>query len=139
MIGKRGANQPLPRNCKRRGRGHTPLENYSGKAAEADDARSQETGPARTSEGKTMLLLSRKFASISLLLVLTGIAFSLPEITVQGTVSDPTGAVVINAKVELIENNIVAATVMTDFRGRYGFNRDVTAKTRLRVSCPGFG
>jgi iron complex outermembrane receptor protein/vitamin B12 transporter len=85
-----------------------------------------------------MLLLSRKFCSISLLFVLTGTALSLPEITVQGTVSDPTGALVINAKVELIENDVVTATAMTDFRGRYAVHGDVTAKTRLRVSCSGF-
>ena len=84
-----------------------------------------------------MFLLSRVFRScISSLLVFAGIAFASPERAIHGTVSDPTGAIVTNAKVELIENGVVAVTVMTDTRGRYSVFREVVSNSRLRVSHP---
>jgi len=87
-----------------------------------------------------MFMLSRIFRScISALLVFTGIAFAVPEKAIHGTVSDPTGAIITNAKVELIENSKVAVTVMTDARGRYLVLRKVVANSWLRVSHPGFG
>ena len=117
-----------------------PLERFSGKAANTDEARSQETGPARISEGKSMFLLSRRFrTSLSFLLVFTGTAFSSPEILIHGTVSDPTGAIVTAAKVELIENDRVVLTVTTNPEGRYSIHRDLTGESRIRVSSPGFG
>src|SRR5262249_17720609 len=109
------------------------------KAADAVEARSQETGPARISEGKIMLSLSRRFrTNLSFFLVFTGTAFSLPEILIHGTVSDPTGAVVTSAKVELIENDTAVLTVTTDPEGRYSIHRDLPRKSRVRVSAPGF-
>jgi iron complex outermembrane receptor protein/vitamin B12 transporter len=87
-----------------------------------------------------MLLFSRAVrCALSLFVVLSGIALAVPETSIQGTVTDPTGAAVTNAKVELIENDVVVATVMTDFRGRYAIPRNATAKAQLRVSSPGFG
>jgi len=46
MIGKCGVNPLLPRNCKRRGTAIVHWKHFSGKAADADESRSQETGPA---------------------------------------------------------------------------------------------
>jgi vitamin B12 transporter len=87
-----------------------------------------------------MSLLSLRFtANVCFLLICGGVAFSVPSLTIHGIVSDPTGAVIINAKVDLIENNVVVASVMTDTRGRYSIIRELTARSRLRVSSPGFG
>src|SRR5579862_1930180 len=142
MIGKSGVNPPLPRNCKRRGLVIATGEN-SRKAAAADEARSQETGPARTSEGKTMFVLSRRFTFASVcLFVLAGIAYTLPNTSIHGTVTDPSGAAVPNAKVELLEtkndHETLVATVMTNANGEYVFERTPASVSRLLVSAPGF-
>lgn len=88
-----------------------------------------------------MFRLSRKigFACICIL-TFAGIAFTLPDTSIHGTISDPSGAAVANAKVELLENDkeIPVATVMTDANGQYVFQRPSAEGSRLRVSSPGF-
>ena len=87
-----------------------------------------------------MSLLSLRFrAHVCFLLICSGVAFSMPGLTIHGTVSDPTGAVIVNAKVDLIENDVVVVSVMTDTRGRYAITRELTRRFKLRVSSPGFG
>ena len=87
-----------------------------------------------------MSLLSLRFrAHVCFLLICSGVAFSMPSLTIHGTVSDPTGAVIVNAKVDLVENDVVVVSVMTDTRGRYAITRELTRRFKLRVSSPGFG
>ena len=52
MIGKRGANPPLPRNCKRRGAACLPLEKIPGRQPAADESRVRRPVRLKTSEGE---------------------------------------------------------------------------------------
>jgi vitamin B12 transporter len=91
-----------------------------------------------------MFLLSRRltFACVCIF-GLAGIAYTLPNASIHGTVTDPSGAAVPNAKVELLEtkndNETLVATVMTNTNGEYVLERVFAAGSRLRVSSPGFG
>jgi iron complex outermembrane receptor protein/vitamin B12 transporter len=85
-----------------------------------------------------MFLLSRGFRiSVSFFLVFAGTAFSSP-ILIHGKVSDPSGAIITSARVELIHNDTVVLAVTTDPEGRYSIHRDLTGESRIRVSSPGF-
>jgi vitamin B12 transporter len=89
-----------------------------------------------------MFLLSRRSALACVcIFVLAGIAYTLPNTSIHGTVTDPLGAAVANAKVELFEtksnNEIPLATVMTDASGQYVLE-EAPAGSCLRVSSPGF-
>jgi vitamin B12 transporter len=88
-----------------------------------------------------MFLLSRLFTLTCIcIFVLAGVAYTMPNTSVHGTVTDPSGAAVANAKIELVENNheIPVATVMTDVNGQYVLERALAAGFRLRVSSSGF-
>ena len=87
-----------------------------------------------------MFRLSRTFQlAFGFVFAFAGIAFTLPNTSIHGTVSDPSGAVLANAKVELLENDIPVATVMTDAKGQYAINLKPSPGSRLRVSSPGSG
>jgi iron complex outermembrane receptor protein/vitamin B12 transporter len=58
--------------------------------------------------------------------------------TVSGTVSDPSGAVIANARIELIERGVPVAFVTTNAMGQYNIQRNPVPGSRLRVSVPGF-
>jgi len=59
--------------------------------------------------------------------------------SVRGTITDPTGAVIINAKVRLTTaNGKYDATVQTDEVGRYRFNSVPLDEFSLHVEAPGF-
>ena len=83
-------------------------------------------------------LSRRSRTALSCLLVFMGTGFAFPEILINGKVSDRTGAMITNAKVELIENDTVVSTATTDREGRYSIHPDATGKSRIRVSAPGF-
>jgi vitamin B12 transporter len=90
-----------------------------------------------------MFRLSHRFTfAYVCIFVLVGIAYTLPNTSIHGTVTDPSGATVANAKVELLEtkndHGIPLATVMTDANGQYVLERASAAASRLRVSSPGF-
>ncbi|MGC1227355.1 MAG: TonB-dependent receptor [Candidatus Sulfotelmatobacter sp.] len=87
-----------------------------------------------------MFLLSRRKLACICIFVFAGMAYALPKISIRGTVTDPSGAALANAKVELLENGnkIPAATVMTDANGQYVLERASATGSRLRVSSPGF-
>jgi vitamin B12 transporter len=73
-----------------------------------------------------------------LVFVLTILTVTANAASIRGTVTDPTGAVVPNAKVELIEGNVPVATVFTSAEGEYVIDRSSAPGARLRVSAQGF-
>ena len=86
-----------------------------------------------------MFRLSRRFKfAFGFVFAFAGFAFTLPNASIHGTVSDPSGAVLANAKVELIENDIPVVTVMTDAKGEFAINLKPSPGSRLRVSFSGF-
>jgi len=59
--------------------------------------------------------------------------------SIQGTVTDPSGAVVIDAKVELLQNGIVVTSSTTNAEGRYELALPRSGDSyQLRVSAPAF-
>src|ERR1017187_10535918 len=140
MIGKRGANPPLPRNCKRRGAACLPLEKIPGRQPLAVEARVRRPVPLKSSEGKTMFRFSRLCLfrwTASLIFAFTAIAHASPVSAIRGTVSDPSGAVIPNAKVELLENGAPLVSAATDANAQYRVVRKPGSGSRLRVSAPG--
>jgi iron complex outermembrane receptor protein/vitamin B12 transporter len=74
----------------------------------------------------------------SLVLLFTVLTFAQSVQVIRGTVSDPSGAVIPNAKVELLENGVPIATVATDAKGQYSISLKVEPGSHLRVSNAGF-
>jgi iron complex outermembrane receptor protein/vitamin B12 transporter len=74
----------------------------------------------------------------SLIFAFTAIALAAPSINLRGAVSDTTGAVIPNAKVELVEHGIPVASVVTNPKGQYIIAWSPGAASRLRVSAFGF-
>jgi vitamin B12 transporter len=66
--------------------------------------------------------------------------FSSPEGSIQGTITDPSGAAIANAKVELLagDSENPVATVMSDANGQYVVQRSSGTGLRVRVSAAGF-
>lgn len=75
----------------------------------------------------------------SLIFAFTAITHAAPVPAIRGTVSDPSGAVIQNAKVELLENGVPLASAVTDASGHYRILRSIDSGSRLRVSAAGFG
>ncbi len=75
----------------------------------------------------------------SLIFAFTAITHAASVAAIRGTVSDPSGAVIQNAKVELLENGVPLASAVTDASGHYRILRSVGSGSRLRVSAAGFG
>ena len=88
---------------------------------------------------QSSIRFSRRFRWIcSFIFAFTAIALASPITTIRGTVSDPSGAVITSAKVELLENGVPVASITTDARGRYRISRNLAPEWRLRVASPGF-
>ncbi|MGA2889927.1 MAG: TonB-dependent receptor plug domain-containing protein [Terracidiphilus sp.] len=68
----------------------------------------------------------------------TAIAYAAEISAIRGTVSDSSGAVIPNAKVELFENGTPVASVATDGKGQYRIARNLSSGFRLRVTASGF-
>jgi len=58
--------------------------------------------------------------------------------TVRGKVTDPLGAAVPNARVEMLSQNAVAGETKTDSAGGYELTASGPGRLRLRVTAPGF-
>jgi vitamin B12 transporter len=58
--------------------------------------------------------------------------------TVRGVVTDPLGAVVTNARVELLAHSQSVAEAVTDSSGRYAIKIDQAGRYQLRVMAPSF-
>lgn len=75
----------------------------------------------------------------SLIFAFTAIARSATVPAIRGTVSDPSGAVIQNANVELLDNGLPLASATTDANGHYRIEPSVGSGSWLRVSAAGFG
>ena len=58
--------------------------------------------------------------------------------TLRGTITDPLGAVIVSATVELLDGASVAATTTTDATGNYLFHLQKAARYRVRAVAPTF-
>ena len=74
-----------------------------------------------------------------LIFAFTTIALAAPSTSLRGTVADQSGAVIPNAKIELLEHGVPVASVATDSKGEFIIPRKAGPGSRLRVSASGFG
>jgi vitamin B12 transporter len=74
----------------------------------------------------------------SLTFAFTAIALAQSNARLRGSVSDPSGAVIPHAKVELFEHGILAASMVTDAKGQYVIEWKPGDDFRLRISASGF-
>ncbi len=58
--------------------------------------------------------------------------------TLRGTVTDPLGAVIVSATVQLLDGTTVAAETTTDATGSYSFHLQKSARYQVRVVAPTF-
>jgi iron complex outermembrane receptor protein/vitamin B12 transporter len=75
---------------------------------------------------------------VFLLLASTIPAFAAEQGSLHGTVSDPLGAVVAGAKVELLNGTTVVKTTTTDGAGKYVFDIPENARYSVRAFAPTF-
>jgi iron complex outermembrane receptor protein/vitamin B12 transporter len=74
----------------------------------------------------------------SFVLAFSAVAFAAPLSNFHGVLSDPSGAVIPNAQVELLENGVPVASVATDAKGYFSISWKPEPGLRLRVSHRGF-
>jgi len=74
----------------------------------------------------------------SFVLAFTAFTLAAPIAGLHGTIFDPSGAVLPNAKVELLENGVPVASVTADAKGQYSIARKPAPGQSLRVSEQGF-
>lgn len=76
-------------------------------------------------------------ASLAFVLLLISIrCLADGNAAVRGTITDPVGAVVAGAKVELLQKLAVAASTTSDSQGRYQFTSIAAGHYRVRASAP---
>src|SRR5271156_635906 len=83
------------------------------------------------------LIFRRCFAMLALLLAPL-IALGAEGGTLRGTVTDPLGAVVVSAAVELLDGATVAGKTTTDATGSYLFHLQKAARYQVRAVAPTF-
>lgn len=71
-------------------------------------------------------------------LAFSAVALAAPLSNFHGVLSDPSGAVIPNAQVELLENGVPVALAATDAKGYYSISWKLEPGLRLRVSVRGF-
>jgi len=74
----------------------------------------------------------------SCIFAVAAISLAAQTAVIRGTVSDPSGAVIANARIELLENGVAVASVTSDAKGQFIIPRNPRLGSRLRVSVPGF-
>src|ERR1700677_969387 len=84
-----------------------------------------------------LLIFRRWFAILALLLAPLTVLGAAGG-SVHGTVTDPLGAVVVSATVELLEGTTVAQSTVTDANGNYTFHLEKTAHYQVRAVAPTF-
>lgn len=77
----------------------------------------------------------RRTACISLIALCLAGASAESSPTIRGTITDPSGAVVVNATVELLENNQVVSTTHTNSEGQYAFAVFKTGHYQVQVAA----
>jgi vitamin B12 transporter len=83
--------------------------------------------------------LRKKWAAAALLVLLVGAAASAAEVaTVHGTVRDPLGAVVPNARVELLREGRKVASTSSDEHGNYRFSYVAAGTYQVQATAQGF-
>jgi vitamin B12 transporter len=87
--------------------------------------------------GGTYVFTLRRILFLSLVLAPLTI-FGAENGTLRGTVTDPLGAVVVSATVELLDDTSIAGTTTTDGAGNYLFHLEKAARYQVRVVAPTF-
>lgn len=77
------------------------------------------------------------FSSV-IVLALSSLLFAAQPGSVHGSVKDPEGAVIPNAKVELLRNGRVIAQTTSDQLGNYRLQNVAAGDYQIRASAPGF-
>lgn len=88
-----------------------------------------------------MFLLSRlclRHLPSTFIFAIAAISLAAQSAIIHGTVSDSSGAVIANAKVEMLERGLPVAIVATDATGQYKISRNAIPGSQLRVSAPQF-
>jgi len=84
------------------------------------------------------LCLLRWTGCVIIAIEFTVLALAAPIAVIRGNISDPSGASIADAKVELLENGVAVASVITDAKGHFVIPRNSGPGSWLRVSVPGF-
>ncbi|HWH58265.1 MAG TPA: TonB-dependent receptor [Terriglobales bacterium] len=79
--------------------------------------------------------LLRRFAFLCSIFALLASAYASQ---IKGTITDPVGAVITGATVQLISNDKLVASGATDSQGQYRLDTNHTGRVHLRVTAPGF-
>src|SRR5262245_18249573 len=99
----------------------------------------QEVSPKDRSERATLSLGRSLFASLLLLLLCLAAAKDLKADTISGTVKDPSGAVVVGARIEITGGSLAQALVLTsDESGKFTAADLIAGKYTVRVTKGGF-
>ncbi len=84
------------------------------------------------------LLIFRRWFAMLALLFAPFPALAAEGGTLRGTVTDPLGAVIVSATVELLDGATVAQKTATDTSGNYAFHLTRSARYQVRVVAPTF-
>lgn len=76
--------------------------------------------------------------TLALCLSFLATSFAADQSTIRGTVTDPLGAVVRNARVSLLQNGKILAATTTDGSGAYGFGPMTPGRYVVRAEASGF-
>lgn len=82
--------------------------------------------------------MGRCLLKLSVIIYLLAPLFSANASTVHGVISDPLGAIVPHARVELLSGGQRVAETLTDGAGNYALNTATAGRFRLRVIAPTF-
>src|ERR1700751_3246175 len=87
---------------------------------------------------KSQAVLRTRFLFAIFLFYLVTSVFAADQGSLRGTVKDPLGAIVVGAKVDLLNGTVVAGTTTTDSAGNYSFEIPKRGLYRVRAAAPTF-
>src|ERR1019366_489106 len=140
-FGKRGANPPLPRNCKRRGAASLPLESFLGRQPAANESQVRRPVQLQLPRGKYMARIHLLFPFVCLSicsLSLSPALFATSAPLMSGTITDPSGAAIVGANLDLLSHGQKIASAVTGQDGQYMLSVPATGAYELRISAAGF-